>query len=154
MRLRYLLVAASVLALVGSGLAQDCAEWNSSTFFRSATPEMVSACLEAGSDVNAQGGNGWTPLHYAAQLNSNPAIITALIEAGAEVDARDWFDSTPLHWAARSSHHSVIIEALLEAGADRAARNLSDKTPWDYARDRPVFEGTDALRRLREREEP
>lgn len=60
MRLRYLLVAASVLAFVGSGLAQDCAEWNTPDFFRSATPEMVSACLEIGAEVGARNPVGRT----------------------------------------------------------------------------------------------
>ena len=146
MRLRHLPILA-LLALVGQGLAQECERWHTVEFFTSATPEEVTACLEAGADVNGWTGNGWTPLHFAAGNTDNPAVIRVLIEAGAGVDARDWFESTPLHWAARSNY-SAVIEALLDAGADRSARDLSEKTPWDYARDRPVFADTATLQRL------
>ncbi len=146
MRLRHLPILA-LLALAGQGLAQECERWHTVEFFTSATPEEVTACLEAGAEVNGWTGNGWTPLHFAAGNTDNPAVIRVLIEAGAEVDARDWFESTPLHWAARSNY-SAAIEALLEAGADRSARDLSGKIPWDYARDRPVFGDTATLQRL------
>lgn len=129
MRLRYLLVAASVLALVGSGLAQDCAEWNSSTFFRSATPEMVSACLEAGAEVGARNPVGMTPLHFAAMRSAHPAVITILVEAGARVAAREVTGRTPLHIAAQANDSLPIIEALLEAGSWVNAQDENGWTP-------------------------
>lgn len=65
MRLRYLLVVASVLALVAQALAADCAEWNTGAFFESATLEAVTECLAAGASVNARNWGGVIPLHYA-----------------------------------------------------------------------------------------
>ena len=54
MRLSYLLVAASVLALASQGLAQGCEGWNTSVFFLSATPAEAVDCLASGADVVAR----------------------------------------------------------------------------------------------------
>lgn len=78
MRLRCLLVAATALAFVGLGLAQECAEWNTPAFFRSATLAEVTVCLEAGAEVGARNSVGLTPLHFAAMRSTHPAVITTL----------------------------------------------------------------------------
>ena len=146
LRLKYLLVACSLLALAGQGLAQGCAKWNTGLFFWAATIADVTACLSTGADVDARGEYGMTPLHFAAALSDNPAITEALIAAGAELQALAEEGYTPLHLAAAFNPNPAVIEVLLDRGADPTARDLIDPNgyiPWDYAE-----EGSDAYRLL------
>ncbi len=133
--MRHLLVW-GVLSLAAQAVAAGCAEWNTRGFFESATLEQLEGCLDAGAEVNARDGSGFTPLHNAAGWSANPAIIETLVAAGAEVNARDGDGDTPLHNAARFNDNPAVITALLDAGADAAARDDDDKIPWDYARNR------------------
>ena len=55
----------------------------------SENPEILSALLRAGADLNAKNKVGKTPLMYAAQYSKNPEVIKALLEAGAEVNTKD-----------------------------------------------------------------
>ena len=50
--------------------------------------EVVKQNLAAGTDVNAKGKNGWTPLHIAA-ANDHNELAELLIEKGANVNAKD-----------------------------------------------------------------
>ena len=112
-----------------SGVVPGCAEWNTEEFFRTATPEQVTACLAAGADVNdANFGDNDTPLHLAASSNENPAVIGLLLEAGADLEAREVAGETPLHFAAGSAN-AVAVEALLAAGANLEARGEEGRTP-------------------------
>ena len=62
--------------------------------------EAVKQHLDAGADVNATDGDGWTPLHKAAP-NGHKEIAELLIAKGADVNAKDdMFGRTPLHSAA------------------------------------------------------
>ena len=145
LRLRYLLMVASVLALAAPALAAGCAEWNTEAFFESATSETVTDCLAAGASVNSRNGRGVTPLHYAAWHSDSPAVISVLIAAGADVNAQDEEGETPLHSAARWNDNPAVIEALLDAGANASVRNRAGKIPWDYARYESELEGSDAI---------
>ena len=111
----------------------DCSKWNTREFFVDATVEILTACIQAGADLEATDSDGSTPLHYAAGSNDNPAVITALLDAGADLEARDGFDRTPLHNAAGSNDNPAVITALLDAGADLEARDGFDWTPLHYA---------------------
>lgn len=112
-----LLVAVSV-STVASTAAEDCAEWDSNGYFRTASVEDVAECVRAGTDLAARGTLGRTPLHVAAMHNDSPFVITALVAAGAEVGMRDERDHTPLHSAAMASASAEVVAALLRAGAD------------------------------------
>ena len=68
--------------------APSCEAWNTKEYFKAATLEDVTACLDGGADLAAQTKRGHTPLHRAAKFNENPAVIEFLIEAGANVNAR------------------------------------------------------------------
>ena len=103
--------------------ATDCADWNSSKYFRVAGVEHVAACLASGADPKTGDKHGNTPLHWAAAFNKNPAVIAALLNAGADLKARDEGDNTPLHDAFSYNNNPAVIAALLAAGADPNARN-------------------------------
>ena len=59
---------------------------------------MTPGALAAGTDVNAKGKNGWTPLHRAA-IYGRKEIAELLIAAGADVNAKDRYGETPLDLA-------------------------------------------------------
>lgn len=109
-------------------------DWNTMTFFETATVTGVAACLNAGADPNEQDRWGYTPLHFAAAFNSDPAIITTLVDAGAKLEARDHeWGATPLHWAAWSTNNPAIITVLLNKGAELNAKDQGDSTPLHAA---------------------
>ena len=53
----------------------DCEEWNTGTFFATATLERVTDCLWAGAQVNVRDEDRNTPLHFAASATNDPLII-------------------------------------------------------------------------------
>lgn len=53
-------------------------------------PALVERLIEQGADVNSQGYNGLTPLHYAA-LRGDVAIARLLLDRGADPDAFDTY---------------------------------------------------------------
>ena len=57
-----LLIAACASA--PKGYRPTCDDWGERRFFRSASEQLVRACLEAGTDPNAPGDGGRTPLHW------------------------------------------------------------------------------------------
>ncbi|MBC8245718.1 MAG: ankyrin repeat domain-containing protein, partial [Verrucomicrobia bacterium] len=57
--------------------------------------EAVKQHLEAGTDVNAKDGGGWTPLHHAVEAG-HKEIAELLIANGADVNAKDKLGWTPL----------------------------------------------------------
>lgn len=82
--------------------------------------EILQDTLDAGIDVNATAGGGWTALLFAAQRGESPRVVEALIAAGADVNAADRPGHTPLYWASRTlgPHGYEIAELLIAAGAD------------------------------------
>ena len=100
---------------LGAQAEPDCAAWNTSEYFETATPEDVTACLAAGANVSARGTGQRTPLHQAALYNQNPMVIQVLLAAGADPMARDESEKTPLHLATQQNSVAVI-EFLLSKG--------------------------------------
>ena len=94
-------------------------DWNTYEFDWNDT-EAISACLDAGSDVNARGDSGRTPLHHAASVTSDPEAIRVLVDAEARVNARDDDGFTPLHYAAHTNESTDVMTALLDAGGGHA----------------------------------
>lgn len=94
--------------------------------------EGVLAALTQGLDVDGQDDNGYTALHWNADMGCTPgdreAIVTILLDHGAEIEARDAQGRTPLFVAA-SSGSAQIVRALVLAGADVNARSNSGATP-------------------------
>ena len=130
------LAGAAALALFAlpASAQEDCDGWNTSRFFAVATAETVTACLEAGADVNARHEDGDTPLHFAVGSSDDLAVTAVLLAAGADVDARNQRGATPLHAAARSNHNPAVIAELVRAGADLDARDGEGNTPLHASR--------------------
>lgn len=115
----------------------ECADWNFPGFMAAATPEAVTACLEAGRDVTERNAEG-TPLHRAA-AGGDPSVVALLLEAGADPHARDGGEATPLHRAAASGS-SGNVALLLAAGAALEARDSRQETPLLRALDRWLYD--------------
>lgn len=85
--------------------------------------------------VHARGGDGQTPLHFAANIE----IARYLVEHDANVDARDVdHESTPAQWMIRDRHE--IARFLVERGASSdillaAAFGDVDRILWRLDRD-------------------
>ncbi|MEE8587571.1 MAG: ankyrin repeat domain-containing protein, partial [Acidobacteriota bacterium] len=63
--------------------------------------------------IQARGGDGKMPLHFAA----NPEVAAFLLERGAEIEARDLDHfSTPAQWAA--DHRPAVSRFLVGKGAE------------------------------------
>ena len=80
--------------------------------------EAVQQHLAAGTDVNAKGKYGATPLHNTAIKE----IAELLIPNGPEVNAKDGTGWTPLHLAAIYGDKE-IVELLIAASADVNAKD-------------------------------
>jgi Ankyrin repeats (3 copies)/Ankyrin repeats (many copies) len=76
---------------------------------------VVRLLLEHGADVNAQGLNGWTPLHLAS-FKGALEVVRPLLEHGADVEAKDNGGETALQVAA-SSGRDEVVKLLREHGA-------------------------------------
>ena len=69
------------LAFASPALAfsYSCADWKGFGFWKEATPAIIADCVQdmgfaMGFSVKDRTDIGATPLHYAAQLNSNPDV--------------------------------------------------------------------------------
>ena len=114
-------------------MAVSCKGWDTEEYFKTATLEEVTACLDTGVDLNARDDAGATPLHRAAKNTENLDVIEALINAGADKEARDNGKRTPLHVAAESSENPDVIKFLLDAGAEEDVWNQDYRTPLHLA---------------------
>ena len=106
-----------------------CKGWETEDYFKMATLEKVSACLDTGVELEAHGGDNVTPLHRAAAQTAYPGVVESLIRAGSHPIARDGNGRTPLHQAAKYNHNPSIVQALLNAGADVNAEDESGNLP-------------------------
>ncbi len=113
-------------------MAVSCRGWDTEEYFKTATLEEVTACLDTGIDLNERNDAGATPLHRAAQNTENPDIIKALVDAGAGLDARDKYKNAPLHYAVLNKNIDAI-ETLLNAGAKIEVQDKYKNTPLSDA---------------------
>ena len=93
---------------------------------RQASLDVVSALVDAGSDVNAQDNEGNTPLHFAVKRIKRETfpkadydgIIRLLLEKKADVRIVNVAGASPLHTAAAFRADPSAVEMLIQAGAD------------------------------------
>jgi cytohesin len=93
--------------------------------------EAVKQHIAAGTDVNAKGEYGLTPLDYAAG-EGHKEIAELLIANSADVNAKERGGRTPLHWATLGGHKE-IVELLIAKEADVNAKGRGGDTPLDLA---------------------
>ena len=151
--------AGNFIALCGSGSLQEVVDaiknganvnaWTSYegtpllVAVRTPNPDVVTALIKAGADVNARDNSyndylkGKTPLIMAMAVVSTShrkevmLMLTALIKAGADVNAKDNEGMTALMWAISTYHYSSEVEmvaALIKAGADVNAKSNDGAT--------------------------
>ena len=106
----------------GPAQSADCEAWNTEAFFKTATPEDVTACLAAGADVEARDPARRTPLHWAARNAENPAVLEALLSAGADLTVRDADGVTAAHLAARHNSNAAVVQLLVATEANPGAQ--------------------------------
>jgi ankyrin repeat protein len=93
--------------------------------------EAVKEHIAAGTDLNAKGNLGLTPLHEATRAGRK-GIVKLLIAGGADVNAKSEYETTPLHFAAFADYKEAV-ELLIAKGAEVNARNNNGGTPLDSA---------------------
>lgn len=81
----------------------------------------VYALINAKCDLTVKDENGWTPLHWAAQVQDLKGV-QILLEFGANPNAVDFEGATPLH-VAGDGDSTEIVTLLIERGADPSIRN-------------------------------
>jgi hypothetical protein len=90
--------------------------------------EAVKQHLDAGTDANAKGADGWTPLHYAA-WRGKKEVAELLIANGADVNAKDVVGETPLHKAVIDGRKETA-ELLIAKGAEVNAKTKTAGDEW------------------------
>ena len=125
------LLITTIAALVLVGCGESAPDISIHQAAQTGNIEAVKQHLAAGTDVNAKGRDGWTPLHAVA-INGHKEIVELLIAKGADVDAKDEDGWTPLHWAAVNGHEETV-ELLLANGSDVNAKDNDGETPLDWA---------------------
>ena len=80
---------------------------------------MVEYLVKKGSNMEAKGESGYTPLHYAS-INGHLPVVEYLVKKGADTEAKNKNGYTPLHLASDKGHRHVV-EHLVEERADMEA---------------------------------
>ncbi|MDT8409436.1 MAG: ankyrin repeat domain-containing protein [Wenzhouxiangellaceae bacterium] len=73
-------------------------------------PEILSALVDLGADIDVRVHGKQTALMVAAQYNRAPGMATRLLELGLDPDARDASDKTALDYALQKNNQTVIDE--------------------------------------------
>jgi ankyrin repeat protein len=89
-------------------------------------PEVITALINAGADVNETNLSGRTPLLLAIDSNPNPEVIITLINAGANVNAKNAAGKTALFLATENNSAQEVITALIKEGASLYIDDDSD----------------------------
>ncbi|KAJ4354592.1 uncharacterized protein N0V89_006329 [Didymosphaeria variabile] len=110
--------------------------WNRSYDGHGKASECFQLLLESGSDIHAEDGDGWTPLHCACKVQEDSMLgswfddakdhlVKTLLEAGANPNVQMRHGSTPLHITSRPE----VINMLVEHGADANITDNHGHTP-------------------------
>jgi ankyrin repeat protein len=117
-----------------NGANVDVRDDSENTPLRQASRDLdtVRWLLNHKAEVNAQGFNGYTPLHNAA-YNGQLQASQMLIEHNADIHVRNAFGMTPLHDAAAGEVNLDIMQVLLDHGANPNARDNENSTPLHHS---------------------
>ena len=91
----------------------------------------VRGALDAGADVNAPNGLGYSALHLAAG-KGHLSVVEELLRRGADPTALDRSQQSPLDWAVFDGH-AEVSKALLEGDKSLRmdVRVFADELPKD-----------------------
>ena len=103
-----------------------------------ASLDVVSALVDAGSDVNAQDNEGNTPLHFAVKRIKHETfpkadydgIIRLLLEKKADVRIVNVAGASPLHTSVAFRADPSAVEMLIQAGADVNLKTFTSAGAW------------------------
>lgn len=92
----------------------------------------VKGLIQEGTDVNATGKGGETPL-FSAVLADDDDVAEFLLDKGADVNAQNKLGRTPLHFAIRGRARTSMVELLISKGADVNTRMRRGSTALHLA---------------------
>jgi ankyrin repeat protein len=79
---------------------------------------VVQVLLDAGAEVNAQGGGYWGNALQAASVRGGVTVVQVLLDAGAEVNAQGGGEYGNALQAASYRGDVTVVQVLLDAGAE------------------------------------
>ncbi|KAK7718626.1 Transcription factor mbp1 [Diaporthe eres] len=91
----------------------------------------VTALLERGADITAEGSFGFRVAHFAAR-DGKPDMLRYLLQRGADSNAVTRSGDTPAHFAARNQD-MLCLRALRAGGATLRGLNMAYDTPASIA---------------------
>ena len=94
--------------------------------------DILHVLLQHGADVNAQGEDGFSAIHFAASSGHHDALQFLLVDHHANPEVTLFNGSLALHTAA-SHGYPQCIEVCLEAGLDVSSQNNQGRTPLHWA---------------------
>ena len=124
MHIRKTLLPFVALLLPALVLAQGA---DLSAQIRAGERDAALAAIAAGADVNAQQGDGSTPLHWAVYKVDHD-LTRALVKAGANPNVRSHLGALPLAEAANLAD-AELVSILLKGRADPNLANEDGQTP-------------------------
>lgn len=95
--------------------------------------DVARLLLDHGASLDLQCGEGWSPIHLAAEAGSNVGMARLLLDRGADVHMRRANSQiTPLIVAAKGGN-TAVVKLLLERGALNQAMEVDGATPLHMA---------------------
>ena len=91
----------------------------------------IEELLEREEDPNIHDNEGWTALHYIAQINS-PEALEIIMKFSPDLNLVNDKGDTPLLCATQKKHEDLAIQ-LLKFGADPNIRNKKNRTALSYS---------------------
>ena len=110
-------------------------------------PDILQLFLDYNADVRVCDGNGYTPLHFAAQ-NGLLELARTLLERNADVNFQNNHGSTTPLLLASELGHSNVVQLLLDHNADLYLRDDDGDTPLHCAAIRGQLEVAQILLKL------
>ena len=91
-------------------------------------------------DVNAEGRNGYTPLHYACEKGHFEIVKILTNHLQCNIEAEDNSNVRPLHKACESGNVDIVHHLVIDKHCDVNAKERHGYTPLHYACEKGHFE--------------